>query len=155
MRLSPQKILVYPLMITNNAFKLWFNDRSLTKIFEIENKINNVGTYYLQCHVKRKYMNDCIIGVKGRDQPLDTFTSELYFEHNNKIFHEQFANYQFVNNYRFNYYSLIHPYLTTDFFCHYNLSKDGVYYNTDDPIEDNDYNKLYLQLQDYMFDRFL
>jgi len=154
MLLTPQKLLVYPLMITSNSFRNWFSmNRSLKKTFTQENKINGLCEYYYNCNIQSRYY-DHVEYLSHNYEPLDKITSELYIEYGGKLYYEQFANYRFVNGNNFNYLSLINPFFSTDFFCHYNVSRDGIYYkDLLDAENDHNYIKLRDTLHEYMYKR--
>lgn len=154
MLITPQKLLVYPLMITSNTFRYWFNtNRNLKKTFSQEHKIDGLCEYYYTCNIQSRYYED-VGPMSNNYTPLDKITSELYIDYRGEIFHEQFANFRFVNGNKFNYFSLINPYFSTDFFCHYNISKNEIYYKDMDHAEyDYNYIKLRDTLHDYMYTR--
>jgi len=150
MLLTPQKLLIYPLMISNQVFRLWFsNNRSLKKTFESEKNIDGVGNYYFNCSIKSRHIYDCI-GLDLNDMPLDVITNELFLEYEGELFHERFVNYRFINDNKFNYYSLINPLFSSEFFIQYNISKNGLYYNN---IEHAETDFKYMKLRDTLHDK--
>ena len=145
MLITPQKLLIYPLMITSKSFRNWFaTNNSLKKTFSQERKIDDLCEYYFNCNIQSRYCEPAEY-LNNNDNPLDKITTELYIDYKGELYHEQFANYRFINGKNFNYLSLVNPFFTNDIFCHYNVSKNGIYYKNLSHAED-DY--IYTELRD-------
>lgn len=139
MLITPQKILIYPLLLANNNFKEWYNKNNrLEKSFAYENN-NNFCNYFFTCNIKSRYVNSDInmLLYDKKTEPLDYINTELFIDYKGNIFHENFINYRFVNDHKFNYFSLINPLFTYDEKIEYNLSKDDVKYNSYKSIEND------------------
>ncbi len=116
MLITPQKMLIYPLLLVNNSFKLWYNKNNrLEKSFACESN-NDFCNYFYTCNIKSRYVNPdsdmSMLSYDKKVEALDYINTELFIDYKGNIFHENFTNYRFMNDYKFNYFSLLNPLFT-------------------------------------------
>ncbi len=100
MLITPQKMLIYPLLLVNNSFKLWYNKNNrLEKSFAYESN-NDFCNYFYTCDIKSRYVNpDSDISMLSYDKKIERFdyiNTELFIDY--KGIKEQ-VNHHYVETY--------------------------------------------------------
>lgn len=144
MLLCSSQLLIYPLLLSNSVFRLWYHsDNSLQKTFNDYGKLNDIE-YILQCNITSRYFNDNIYN-DGRNK--DLIETDLILNFENNEFHETFKNYNFNNDNRFNMFSLLNDKSKE---TNYRLYKNNNLIKTLEYIKkDEDYLKIYKKLYNY------
>ena len=143
MLLCSSQLLIYPLLLGNSQFRLWYHtDNSLYKTFNCDGKINDIE-YILQCNITSRYINDNIVNIGNEKDIIET---DLILNFENIEFHESFKNNNFNNDNRFNMFSLINNNKNIK----YKLYKNKNLVKTLEYIKkDEDYLKIYKKLYNY------
>jgi hypothetical protein len=144
MLLCSSQLLIYPLLLSNSVFRLWYHsDNSLQKTFNDYGKLNDFE-YILQCNITSRYFNDNIYNDGINKDLIET---DLILNFENNEFHETLKNYNFNNDNRFNMFSLLnHKSKETN----YRLYKNNNLIKTLEYIKkDEDYLKIYKKLYNY------